>query len=111
MVEVYLDWLTQLAERQSAAGTATTLYRHGDLLTCTNCQVITNAVNVQGVSGAGIALAFKQQFSHSQRVYETTCREGRLQAGGVLLIPPAGTGMPLVPTSPPKADWRKPFWA
>lgn len=37
--------------------------------------MLLNPVNCKGVSGAGLALAFKRKFPEAQREYETTCRK------------------------------------
>lgn len=43
--------------------------------------VILNPVNCVGVSGAGLALAFKRKFPLGQQSYEEACRGGILEPG------------------------------
>lgn len=49
-------------------------------------EALVNAVNCQGISGAGIALAFKERFPNEQGVYEAHCALGRMYPGDVLYV-------------------------
>ena len=69
-----------------------------DLLTCT--------VNEVGVMGAGVALAFRKRWPGIVASYAAACCDGRLRAGGCLLLPlPDGRLWAALAT---KADWRNP---
>lgn len=67
--------------------------------------VLVNPVNCFGVSGKGLALEFKRRLPTAQRVYETTCRAGRLALGCVVLVDDAPGRVLIFPT---KHHWRDP---
>lgn len=54
--------------------TAEFLFVNEDIFSL-NVDMIINPVNCKGVSGAGLALAFKRRFPVSQKKYETVCRQ------------------------------------
>lgn len=74
----------------------------GDIF-ASGADVLVNPVNCFGVSGKGLALGFKRRFPTAQRVYQTTCREGRLALGCVVLVDDARGRVLLFPT---KNHWR-----
>ena len=49
-----------------------------------NLDIICNPVNLQGVTGAGLAKQFLQAYPQDTKVYKEHCRLGRLRRGGVL---------------------------
>ncbi len=82
------------------------IYRPGDDVTQDNAAILVNTVNTVGVSGKGVALAFRQRWPAIMAPYVAACRSGRLQAGGCLLFPlPDGRLWAALAT---KAHWRDP---
>lgn len=57
-------------------------YRKGDLLQ-SGAAALVNPVNTAGISGKGLALAFKRWAPDAQARYESECREHMLRAGDV----------------------------
>lgn len=60
---------------------------NGDLF-ASGCQALVNAVNCQGVMGAGLALQFRRRWPHMYAQYRTVCHQGRgtFQAGDLLAL-------------------------
>ena len=56
----------------------------GDLFT-SQAEVLVNAVNCKGVSGAGIALQFKQKYPQYQKEYQKLCYSSQLELGKPIL--------------------------
>jgi len=54
--------------------------KFGDLFT-TNAKIIGHGVNCDGVMGAGIAKAFREQFPENYRWYRSNCLQSSLHAG------------------------------
>lgn len=54
--------------------------RKGDLFQ-SGCEAIVNAVNCIGISGAGLALAFRKKFPEMHDDYVKVCREHKLKPG------------------------------
>lgn len=57
-------------------------YKSGDIFK-SGCEAICNAVNCVGVSGAGLALAFKKKFPKMYAEYRNFCNEGKLRPGNM----------------------------
>ena len=55
-------------------------YVNGNILEC-NSDVITNAVNIRGVMGAGLALAFARDYPDMYEAYQEVCRNQELKIG------------------------------
>ena len=48
-------------------------------------QAVVNPVNCVGISGAGLAKAFKHRFPSNYRAYAQHCDEGKLSMGGIFV--------------------------
>ena len=57
-------------------------YRKGDIFQC-ECEAICNPVNILGISGAGLALAFKKKFPQMYKEYVKACRNKEIKIGVV----------------------------
>lgn len=81
----------------------------GDLLK-SDAEALVNTVNTVGVMGKGIALQFKEAFSHNNKVYMQACRNKELAPG--ILLPVWDTnliyGKKLIINFPTKTHWRQP---
>lgn len=55
----------------------------GDMFADPVSEMLTDANNCVGVSGAGLAFAFKQRFPEYQRAYAEACSRGEVQLGKV----------------------------
>lgn len=54
----------------------------GDLF-ASGCNVIVNTVNTLGVSGGGVALAFKERYPKNYEAYKTYCQKDSLRPGEI----------------------------
>lgn len=82
-----------------------TTYRLGNIVN-DDADILVNTVNVVGVMGKGVALAFKQRWPSIVPAYTAACRSGRLRGGGCLLFPlPDGRRWAALAT---KEHWRAP---
>jgi O-acetyl-ADP-ribose deacetylase (regulator of RNase III) len=70
-----------------------------------DADILVNTVNVVGVMGKGVALAFKERFPEIMGPYRAACRSGALAPGGVLFVDVRGRTVACVAT---KAHWRDP---
>lgn len=77
----------------------------GDLLE-SDCQVLVNAVNCVGVTGAGLAKQFAERFPAQVAEYREFCRAGRMRPG--VLHSAALPGGRLIVSVPTKRHWREP---
>ena len=50
------------------------------------CEALVNPVNCDGVSGAGLALLFKNKFPHNYRDYRKHCIRGWMRLGEVFVV-------------------------
>ena len=92
--------MTQLSTRPRIT------YRPGGDVTEDNAAILVNTVNIVGVMGKGVALAFRQRWPAIMTPYVAACRSGHLRAGGCLLFPlPDGRLWAALAT---KAHWRDP---
>ncbi|MDI6889399.1 MAG: macro domain-containing protein, partial [Thermodesulfovibrionales bacterium] len=75
----------------------------GDLFE-SECQTLVNTVNIVGIMGTGVALAFKKRFSDMFEDYVKRCNEGRVKLGEPYLykrlVPP------WILNFPTKKRWR-----
>jgi O-acetyl-ADP-ribose deacetylase (regulator of RNase III) len=73
-------------------------------------EALVNTVNTVGIMGKGIALQFKNEFSHNYKVYLKACNEGKLGIGQLLITEEESLlyGKKLIINLPTKTDWRKP---
>lgn len=58
--------------------------KNGDIFK-SKCDYLVNPVNCEGVSGAGLALLFKEKFPGNFKNYRYFCESGKLGIGGLLL--------------------------
>lgn len=55
----------------------------GDMFAEPVSEMLTDSNNCMGVSGAGLALAFKRRFPEYQRAYAQACIQGEIQLGKI----------------------------
>ena len=79
-------------------------YLKGDIFD-SRAQVIVNTVNVKGVMGKGLALAFKQRYPEMFIVYQQECKMGKLRIGKPTLYKKTS---PWILNFPTKNDWKYP---
>ena len=81
------------------------------------CDVLVDAVNCVGVSGKGLALAFKQRFPAYQAAYAQACHQNQVAPGKCFLYATnsgsgSGSRLPTDPkyiiSVPTKRHWRDP---
>lgn len=93
-------------------GQAMIAYRSGNLLD-SGADALVNPVNARGVSGKGLALAFKAWAPDAVRLYSRYASAGRMRPGEVVSfytmrrLTPAGRGA-LIYFAATKDDWRDP---
>lgn len=69
--------------------------------------VLVNPVNCVGVSGAGLALQFKQAYPQNQKIYESVCRDDVMRLGVILPVRIDSLHSPLyIVNLPTKYHWR-----
>jgi O-acetyl-ADP-ribose deacetylase (regulator of RNase III) len=83
-----------------------TLMEPTDDIFKSDADILVNPVNIMGVSGAGLALAFKLKFPMSQVKYEETCALYTFDIGSVLLTEEFGERP--IAYFPTKRDWQNP---
>ncbi len=81
----------------------------GDLLK-SDAEALVNTVNTVGVMGKGIALQFKEAFSHNKKAYIQACKNNELQPGKLLAVKDTNLiyGDKLIINFPTKIHWRNP---
>jgi len=79
-------------------------YITGDIL-ASPAQALVNPVNIVGVMGKGLALAFKQAYPENFRAYAAECRDGWMLVGSLFVFREAGRQIVNFPT---KQHWRDP---
>jgi O-acetyl-ADP-ribose deacetylase (regulator of RNase III) len=74
------------------------------------CQVLVNPVNLEGVMGKGLALAFKMEYPGLEPVYQAACRAGKLVMGRLFVFEDwTGPSQPrYIVCLPTKDKWRGP---
>ncbi|HWZ04424.1 MAG TPA: macro domain-containing protein [Mucilaginibacter sp.] len=84
-------------------------YVVGNLLE-SKADALVNTVNTVGVMGKGIALQFKNEFTHNYKVYTKAYKNGELAIGRLLITEEESLlyGKKLIINLPTKTDWRKP---
>lgn len=80
-------------------------YHHGSIFT-SSAQTLVNPVNCKGVMGAGLALAFKQQFPDVFNQYAWYYRNHGMKPGEPYLVPSVKHQWVL--NFPTKDHWRNP---
>ena len=84
-------------------------YKKGDLL-ADKAFALVNTVNMGGVMGKGIALAFKREFLFNYRCYVDACQGGLVSIGKMLCIDDTSLfyGTKLIINFPTKIRWWLP---
>ncbi|WP_338793548.1 macro domain-containing protein [Bernardetia sp. MNP-M8] len=87
-------------------------YTKGNILE-SNTEVIINPVNIVGVMGKGLALAFKKQFPHNYKIYKEACKNKTINIGKLLLVSDFNNESNLerkqfIINFPTKKHWRSP---
>ena len=49
------------------------------------CPVLVNPVNIEGICGKGLALAFKERFPAHYQAYKKVCEDGLLRPGSIFI--------------------------
>lgn len=79
-------------------------YQKGDIFD-SKAQVIVNTVNIKGVMGKGLALAFKERYPDMFVVYQEDCKSGKLRIGRPTIYKKSS---PWILNFPTKDHWRFP---
>lgn len=84
-------------------------YVVGNLLE-SKADALVNTVNTVGVMGKGIALQFKNEFTHNFKVYTKAFKDGQLAIGQLIITEEESLlyGKKTIINLPTKTDWRKP---
>ncbi|AFM03947.1 putative phosphatase, C-terminal domain of histone macro H2A1 like protein [Bernardetia litoralis DSM 6794] len=83
-------------------------YTKGNILESTT-EVIINPVNIVGVMGKGLALAFKKHFPHNYKVYKEACKNKTIDIGKLLLVDEFDLEKKqFIINFPTKKHWRNP---
>lgn len=82
-------------------------YTKGDILKA-NVEALVNTVNIVGVMGKGIALAFKKTFPENFEAYHKAYQEGKLEIGKMLVFPTQQMFPKYIINFPTKKHWRHP---
>lgn len=70
--------------------------------------VLVNTVNLQGVMGKGIALAFKRAFPENYKLYGEACNSRQIDIGKIF-VTETGRELPkYIINFPTKVNWRNP---
>ena len=78
---------------------------HGDLL-ASEADALVNAVNTEGVMGAGIAAQFRQAWPSMFAAHWTACRQGDVRIGQLHVWPIGGFDPRYIVNPPTKAHFR-----
>lgn len=80
------------------------IFTTGDIFE-SSAKCLVNPVNTKGVSGKGLALAFKNNFPNSYIAYRTTCLEDKFHIGDILVFEENDKIIYFFPT---KDHWKYP---
>ncbi|AVP97753.1 hypothetical protein C7S18_11330 [Ahniella affigens] len=81
---------------------------YGNLLEA-RAEALVNAVNIVGVMGKGIALAFKERFPKNYRLYAAACKVREVRTGQMFVTVVRELGDPhWIVNFPTKQHWRAP---
>lgn len=78
-----------------------------DLFEC-QTEAIVNPVNTMGISGAGLALKFKEKYPGNQYAYEYACKSKDIAIGRVYVCPVDDSVTKYIVNFPTKDNWRNP---
>lgn len=84
-------------------GTKITIVSNGDIFN-TECEALVNPVNIKGVMGKGLALAFKNKYPAHFENYKRACQSGEMTTEKVLAYQEING--PMIICLATKADWR-----
>ena len=81
----------------------------GDIF-AVDAQAIVNPVNIVGVDGAGLALAFKNRYPDNSKAYREACKRGSLVIGKVFVFDRGvdASAPRWIVNLPTKSHWRQP---
>jgi O-acetyl-ADP-ribose deacetylase (regulator of RNase III) len=82
-------------------------FAKGDILK-SNAEVLVNSVNLQGVMGKGVALAFKKAFPQNYKEYVKACKEKVIDIGKVFVTQTNLLSPRYIVNIPTKDHWRNP---
>ena len=84
-------------------GTKITIVSNGDIFN-TKCEALVNPVNIKGIMGKGLALAFKTKYPAHFENYKRACQNGEMTTDKVLAYQEING--PMIICLATKADWR-----
>ena len=84
-------------------GTKITIVSNGDIFN-TECEALVNPVNIKGIMGKGLALAFKTKYPAHFENYKRACQSGEMTTKKVLAYQEING--PMIICLATKADWR-----
>ena len=84
-------------------GTKITIVSNGDIFK-SKCEALVNPVNIKGIMGKGLALAFKTKYPAHFENYKRACQNGEMTTDKVLAYQEKNG--PMVICLATKADWR-----
>ena len=74
-----------------------------------HCDCLVNPVNCLGISGKGLALAFKQKFPDNHDFYQEECQKGKFAIGKICAFYLGTENQPLwIVNFPTKDHWKNP---
>lgn len=84
-------------------GTKITIVSNGDIFK-SKCEALVNPVNIKGIMGKGLALAFKTKYPAHFENYKRACQSGEMTTEKVLAYQEING--PMIICLATKADWR-----
>jgi len=84
-------------------GTKITIISNGDIFN-TECEALVNPVNIKGIMGKGLALAFKTKYPAHFENYKRACQNGEMTTEKVLAYQEING--PMIICLATKDDWR-----
>lgn len=82
-------------------------FKKGDILK-SGAEVLVNSVNLQGVMGKGVALAFKKTFPQNYKEYVKACKEKTIDIGKIFVTQTSLLSPRFIINFPTKEHWRNP---
>lgn len=71
-------------------------------------EVLVNSVNLTGVMGKGVALAFRETFPENYKLYKKACEEGKIEIGKIYVTETGQFFPKYIVNFPTKKHWRFP---
>lgn len=84
-------------------GTKITIVSNGDIFK-SKCEALVNPVNIKGIMGKGLALAFKTKYPAHFENYKRACQNGEMTTDKVLAYQEING--PMIICLATKADWK-----